>query len=198
MGSTAEPRYTKVAIILHWIIAVCILALLAAGLAMTTEGLLPKYVQFQTFQLHKSLGLTVLVLSIFRLIWRLTHTPPPLPPNVSAIEVFAAKLTHWIFYGLMLALPLTGWAIVSTSPWDLPTIWFGLFEWPHLPGLADSVHKKELNDVFGETHEILAYGAMALIALHAGAALKHHLWNRDNVLTRMLPFLHPLPPKATP
>jgi cytochrome b561 len=158
---------------------------------------LPKYVQFQTFQLHKSLGLTVLVLSILRLLWRLTHTPPPLPPGVPAFEVFAAKLTHWIFYGLMLALPLTGWAIVSTSSWGLPTIWFGLFEWPHLPGLAESVHKKELNDVFGETHEILAYIAIALIGLHTGAALKHHLWNRDTVLTRMLPFLRPLPPKVS-
>ena len=197
MGSTAEPRYTNVAIILHWIIAVSILALLAAGLAMTTEGLLPKYLQFQTFQLHKSLGLTVLILSVLRLIWRLTHTPPPLPPGIPALEVFAANLTHWIFYGLMLALPLTGWAIVSTSSWGLPTIWFGLFEWPHLPGLAESAHKKELNDVFGETHEILAYIAIALIGLHVGAALKHHLWNRDTVLTRMLPFLRPLPPKAS-
>ena len=197
LGSTTDARYTKVAITLHWVIALSIMGLIAAGLIMTTDDLLPKSLQFQTFQLHKSLGLTVLVLSFLRLVWRLTHTPPPLPPGMKAWEKLAANGTHWAFYVLMFALPLSGWALVSTSAWGLPTIWFGLFEWPHLPVLSTMENKEALNDVAGEAHEILAWIAITLICMHIGAALKHHVINRDDVLTRMLPFLKPLSRKVS-
>ncbi len=196
LGSTRDSRYTKVAITLHWVIALSIICLIVAGLVMSEDDLLPKALRFQTFQLHKSLGLTVLVLSSVRLFWRLTHTPPPLPPGMKAWEKFAASATHWAFYGLMFALPFSGWALVSTSPWGLPTIWFGLFEWPHLPILSTLENKTEINDLAGETHEVLAWIAIALICLHIGAALKHHVINRDDVLTRMLPFLKPLSRKV--
>jgi len=191
LGSTTDTRYTRVAIALHWVIAVSIILLLAIGLVMAEDDILPKDARFAAFQFHKSLGLTVLVLSVVRIIWRLLHKPPGLPAGMKRWEIMAANLTHLGFYGLMLALPLTGWVIVSTSSWGLPTIWFGLFEWPHLPGLADAANKKDLNEAFGEGHEIMAWIMMGLIGLHIGAGLKHHIINRDDVLTRMLPFIKP-------
>lgn len=196
LGSTTDRRYTTVAITLHWVIALSIIALLIAGLVMSEDDLLEKSLRFQVIQLHKSLGLTVLVLSFIRLLWRLMHKPPALPPTMPAWEKYAAAATHFAFYILMFALPLTGWALVSTSSWGLPTIWFGLFEWPHLPILSTLADKKPANEIFGETHEILAYITIALIFLHVGAAMKHYLWNRDEVLSHMLPFLKPLKPKV--
>jgi cytochrome b561 len=187
-------RYTRVAIVLHWLIAIAIIGLLAVGLTMTEKDFYPQDVQFQLFQLHKSMGLTVLVLSVLRLLWRLLHKPPPLPAEMQAWEVFAAKATHWVFYGLMFVIPLTGWAMVSTSSWGLPTYWFGLFEWPHLP-LQNLSSKEGINEGAGNAHEFFSYLLIALLALHIGAAVKHYIWNRDNVVSHMIPILKPLGPR---
>ncbi len=181
-------HYTRVAILLHWLIGLSIIALLALGLIMED---LPKTYRIEAFMIHKSLGLTVLVLSVVRLFWRLTHKVPDLPETMKKWEKFTAHAVHAALYFLMIALPFTGWALVSSSPRGFPTIWFGLFEWPHLPVLSEIVNKKEVSDSFGEVHETLAWIAIFLIAAHIGAALKHHFINRDNVLTRMLPFLAP-------
>lgn len=188
-------RYTNVAIILHWLIALSIIGLLAVGLLMTRDGLLPQAVQFQAYQLHKSFGLSVLVLSVLRLGWRLGHKPPALPPEMPRWEVLAAKGTHWVFYFLMFALPLSGWAVVSTSSFAFPTMWFGLFEWPHLP-LGTPENKEQINSIVSGSHEIMAYVMIVLLGGHIGAALKHHLWNRDDVLTHMVPVLKPLKKKT--
>ncbi len=188
-------RYTKVAITLHWLIALSIIGLLVVGLLMTQRDLLPQAVQFKAYQLHKSFGLSVLVLSVIRLGWRLGHKPPALPPDMPAWEVFAAKATHWAFYFLMFALPLSGWALVSTSSFSFPTMWFGLFEWPHLPiGTEDT--KEQINSIASGSHEIMAYLMIVLLGGHVGAALKHHFWNRDDVLTHMVPILKPLKKKT--
>ncbi len=187
-------RYTSVAIILHWLIAAAIIGLLFVGLTMKEKGFYPQDVQFQMFQLHKSFGLSVLVLSVLRLVWRLLHKPPALPSDMPAWEVFAAKSTHWAFYALMFALPLTGWALVSTSPFAFPTYWFGLFEWPHL-GLSFLGPQDSVYEASSAAHEWLAYILMALLAIHVGAALKHYVWNRDNVVSHMIPVLKPLRPK---
>src|SRR5215470_17346464 len=113
-------RYTSVAIVLHWTIAVMILGMIAAGWWMTRgEGLsaaAPGTVRFAVFQLHKSFGITILLLSLARLAWRLFNPPPPDPPSLSVWEKTAALAVHWAFYGLMIVLPLTGWAVVSSSP----------------------------------------------------------------------------------
>jgi len=186
-----SQRYTAAAITLHWLIALAIVTLLVAGWWMTDAIHHPetKATAFKVYQLHKSLGLTVLVLSVLRLIWRLVNPPPPLPDGMTRFERIAAHATHGLFYALIIAIPLAGWAMVSASPFGLPTIVFGLFEWPHIPVLAGLEDKRPVEAVFRNAHEIMAYGLAALLVLHVGAALKHHFVNRDDVLTRMLPFL---------
>lgn len=185
MPNEKPETYTKVAIALHWMIGLAIIFMLGLGLLLED---IPDNYKFQAYQFHKSLGLTILALSVFRLIWRLTHRPPPLPPEMKPWEVFAAKLSHYAFYVLMIGIPLTGWALVSASPLNFPIMWFGVFEWPHLPFTPN----KDVSGSFGEIHEVLAYLTIILLCLHIGAALKHHFIDKDNVLTHMLPFLKPL------
>lgn len=189
-------RYSAVAILLHWAIAAAIVGNVALGWWMHQAIDVPdtRARAIAAFQAHKSLGLAVLALSLLRLAWRLLHAPPPLPAAMPAWERAAARATHWAFYGLMLAIPLGGWLYVSaqwrgTAPLNVPTLWFGLFEVPHLFGL-DRAAQGTRAAVAAATlaaHGWLAWGAMALLALHAGAALKHHFVNRDEVLAHMLP-----------
>jgi len=189
LGSFMSNHYTRVAIVLHWLIGLSIIGLLILGLTMED---FPADYRKTAYMIHKSLGLSVLVLSLFRLIWRLTHPVPALPSDMKVWEKFAAHAVHAGLYFLMIALPLTGWALVSSSPRGFPTIWFGLFEWPPLPVLSEIVNKKEVSHSFANIHEILAWIAISLILLHLGAALKHHFITRDGILVRMLPFLKPL------
>ena len=144
-----SENYTKVAILLHWLIGLCIIGMLAMGMVMED---LPKEYQFMAYQFHKSIGLSILVLSFVRLFWRLTHKAPPLPSHMKEWEVLVSKVTHVAFYILMIGLPLSGWALVSSAPppYDFPIKWFGLFEWPKLPVLVDIVNKEEVSDSFSE------------------------------------------------
>ncbi len=107
------------------------LALIVIGLSMTHLGFAPM-TKFKLYQLHKSIGVTILLLALCRLGWRLTHRPPPLP-DMPPLQRFAAEAGHVLLYALMLALPLTGWALVSASPLNLPTVLYGVIPWPHLP-----------------------------------------------------------------
>lgn len=184
-------RYTTVAIILHWMIAISIIGLIGAGLWMVEAIKKPetRALAFDVYQLHKSLGLTVLVLSVVRLLWRLAHPAPPLPAGMSSIERFGATFTHVAFYVLMIAMPLAGWVMVSASKFGLPTIVFGLFEWPHIAWIAALEGKEPVEAAAKSAHKYMGYGLAALLALHVGAALKHHVVNRDDVLARMVPGL---------
>lgn len=186
--TTSSNEYTKVAIILHWLIALCIISMLIMGFVMESD-LLEKTTRFATIQFHKSLGLTILVLSLIRLFWRLSHTAPPLPPTMAWHERFAANAVHVLLYAIMIALPLSGWVMVSSSSYGFPTIWFGLFEWPHLPYLPDLETKDQIYKLSNNAHELLAWGTIALLSGHVGAALKHHFINRDDILSRMIPSL---------
>lgn len=176
-------RYNRVAIALHWTIALLIIGLILFGLLMTQEWV-PN--RFAIYQWHKSVGITVLVLSVMRLIWRLTHKPPTLPATMPKWQHVASNATHWLFYGLMITMPLLGWAMVSASTLPIPTVLFGLVQLPDMPGVpeADAVAGR-----FRLLHEIGAKLFIALIFLHIGAALKHHFKDRDDVLRRMAPWV---------
>lgn len=191
MPQPASPRdrYTTVAIWLHWLIAALILANLALGLAHESVS---RGLSQQMLWWHKSFGITVLLLSLVRLGWRLTHPAPPLPAYLPAWEKMLARLSHWAFYGLMLGLPLTGWMLTSASPQPRPIPFYGL-DWPKLPfwnGLEEAARKAASHE-YGEWHEWLAWTAIALLVLHVAAALKHQFWNRDVVMSHMLPGVKP-------
>lgn len=183
----SETRYGAVAMTLHWLIAAMILGLVAVGFIMgDLENSDPN--KFKLYQLHKSFGLTVLALSVLRLLWRLVNPLPPLPGDLKAWERLLARATHVVFYALMIGTPLVGWAMVSASPFNIPTRFFGQFEVPHLPYFATAPEKADLAESLAEVHEMLAFGILGLLALHVGAALKHHFILKDSVLVRMLPF----------
>ena len=193
-------RYSAVAIALHWVIALCILSMIPMGLWMTAAIEQPdsQALAYRVFQIHKSIGFLILALTVVRIVWRLTHRPPALPGGMKRWEAFAANATHVAFYALMLALPLTGWLYVSAG-WavaqdralEVATSWFGLFPIPHLPGvgeLAAGVKRTLAFQAMG-AHAAMAWGAVVLIALHIGAALKHQFVDHDGVLAHMVPFL---------
>jgi cytochrome b561 len=179
-------QYGTVAKTLHWLIAAAIIAMLAIGWTMTNIDKGSSY-RFPLFQLHKSIGITILLLSLVRLGWRLTHTVPALPAAMPAWEKFAARATHVLFYVLIIGMPLSGWVMVSTSPINLPTLLYGIIPWPHLPILPTLPNKTEIGHAFDGVHDYGAYILAGLLAMHVGAAHKHHWLDRDDVLTRMLP-----------
>ena len=176
------PRYDPVAVFLHWTIGLLIIGMIPLGFFM---GDLPESIRFSAYDIHKSVGITVLGLSLFRLIWRLLNAPPALPASVPAHERLIAKATHWLFYVLIVAMPLTGWLMVSASR-KFPTVYFGLAEVPFIP-MPMGINGKATAHQFNHYHEWLAYGALVLIVLHIAAALKHHWIDKDVVLKRMLP-----------
>lgn len=181
-------RYGSVAMTLHWVIAVLVLVNLCLGLYMAD---LPRSDEnrFMLFQLHKSFGLTVLVLSFARLGWRLVNPIPPAPRGLHPVLRIGARAAHVLLYALIIAIPLPGWAMVSSSSLGLPTPYFGLFSWPNISFLATMAPAAKAANLgfFKETHELLAFLAIALISLHVLAALYHQFLRRDDVLRRMVP-----------
>jgi cytochrome b561 len=190
-GDADRPaRYTAVAILLHWLIAAGIAALIVIGLIMTQlSGRLPQMEVFKLYQLHKSIGITVLLLAVLRVLWRFTHRPPPLPHGMPAVEKGAAHGLHWLLYLFMIGLPLTGWAVVSSSPFNLPTVLYSLVPWPDLPILPGLPDKAAVSHALAWVHAYGAWVLIALLAAHIGAALRHHFIRRDPILGRMLPGL---------
>ena len=142
--------------------------------------------RFKIYQWHKSFGIVVLVLSVFRLIWRLTHKSPALPVGMQAWERAAAKFTHIGFYVLMLGVPLMGWAMVSASTLPVENEIFYLIPLPDMPGVSASKTAEARLKFF---HEIGAKLILVLFILHVGAALKHHFVEKDDTLIRMWPRL---------
>jgi cytochrome b561 len=185
--AAADRRYSAVAILLHWTIAALVLVNIVIGLkASTLKGL----ALFDLLQWHKSFGITVLILSLARLAWRLVNPPPPYPAHMPAWERAAAAATHWGFYLLIIGLPLTGWIVVSASPLNIPTLLFKTVPWPFIGAVhtLPMAQRQGLETLMGGVHAALAWAAIVLIVLHVGAALKHHIWNRDVVLWRMTPL----------
>ena len=171
-GSVA--RYSGGAILLHWLIAFLLAGEIALGFVTPRDAS-----GFELFQLHKSIGITILVLSLLRLGWRLTHARPA--KIEGGVNGFLASAVHIGFYAVMILMPLSGWAIVSTSDLNIPTVLFGVVPLPHLP-LPDA-----WSGAFEETHEIIALAALGLFVLHVVGALRHHFLMRDTLLARMGP-----------
>ncbi|WP_417684207.1 cytochrome b [Roseibium sp.] len=177
--------YGLVAIVFHWTMAALILILLALGLYMTSQPPTAA-ATFQLYQLHKSIGFVVLTLAVLRLGWRLINPSPTLPEGMGTIERLAAHAGHAGLYALMFALPISGWLMVSASPWNIPTVVFDVLHVPHLPVPAFLGDKPAAEATLKLVHEYGAWLLIALLAGHVGAALKHHFIARDTTLKRMI------------
>lgn len=173
----ADPsavRYNGIARALHAAIAVLVIANLALGLGHDAlED------TFAVMPLHKSIGLTVLALSVARLLWRFTWTTPPYDPPLGRFDAAAAKLVHWAFYALIVLVPLLGW--IMSSAGDRPLEWFGLFAVPKFAVEKEST----LWEIAHEGHELLGLVMLGLAILHVAAALRHHFVLKTGLLRRM-------------
>jgi cytochrome b561 len=173
--------YDPVAVTLHWILAVLIVASFFVGLYMVDLHFSP--LRFRLFNWHKWAGMAVLVLSVARLAWRVAgHPAPPLASDVPGWQVAAYRATHLAFYGLFFVVPLAGW--LYTSAVGVPVVWFG---WLPLPDLTP-VDKPLADALFKPLHSVSAYLLAALVVLHMAAAFKHQLMDRDHLLARMWPW----------
>ena len=170
-----QARYSNIAILLHWLIAALMIYMLFWGedLIRNDKG---------TFfpSVHASIGITILVLSVLRLVWRMVNPPPALPGDDHGWQACISEWTHWAFYALMIGIPLTGMAdfgrhLVRHSEQAGATI-YGLFPVPQIPF-----------DALGRLHGISTKLAIGLLILHVLGALKHQLWDRDRLINRMLP-----------
>jgi len=184
MPNNISSRYTIVAITLHWVMAIAFLLMLGSGLAFDNIKM-PQSLKFNMYQWHKSLGVLLLITFFIRIGWRLFHKPPTLPKSFKKLDVIGSHLGHWGLYALMIAMPLSGWLMVSSSKYGLPTMVFGWFEWPHITAV---IGNETVNYLSKNAHEILAYIFIALIAIHILAVIKHYKWDNENLLKRMNPF----------
>jgi cytochrome b561 len=193
-GRRPEPmddgivRFSYVAIFFHWVVAALILAnILIAWQFRSIHGALGSAI----LQIHKSIGITILLLSVLRLMWRLLNPPPPFAITMQSWEKGATKIVERSFYFIMFAMPLTGWAIVSASSLPTPITLFGVVHWPYIPSLGTLPFDQKLRmyGLSAAAHHLLASITYALFALHLLAALRHQFLKRDAVLTRMIPAL---------
>ena len=185
-GLSATPdHYTPVAIALHWLLALVIVSLFVLGVYMTDLPFSPT--RLKLYNWHKWAGISFLLLSVLRLVWRATHRPPTLPTSISrsmpAWQNRAYHATHHLLYVLFFAVPLLGWAYSSAA--GFPIVWFGQIALPDLLP-AD----KALAELIKPLHKASALALMGLAALHVAAALKHQWLDRDGLLLRMLPGRH--------
>ena len=181
MLRNTETGYGLAAILFHWVIALMFIGQGALGFYMNDLPI-DDPATFRTFQLHKSLGLTILLLALLRLLWRITSRQPGLPATMPAWEKRIAHLAHMVLYAGLLLVPLAGWATVSTSPLNIPTVAYDIVLVPHLPLAAG-----EAAEAFWSLiHESLAKVTMAVAILHIAAALRHEFILRDGLLSRMI------------
>lgn len=189
VASLLKPRYTSVAIALHWAIALLIVGLLTVGWVMDALPGGPGSPKTAIIQLHKSLGITVLLLTIARIIWRVMNPPPP-GPSMPALQKLLAGSVHVLLYAVMLLMPLSGWIMASAEIDKHETLFFGTTPF-YAPGVGalPAGARESLAEVSEAVHHNLAWLLAALLALHVAAALKHQFVDRDSLLARMAPGL---------
>lgn len=171
-------RYGAVAQLFHWGIVALIVTQFV--LANKADGLPLGPAKIATLATHKSVGMTIFGLAILRLIWRWFNPVPSIPVG-PRWQQLAAHVSHWLLYGLILVTPVIGWLMSSAR--NFPVSWFGLITLPDFVAPSTAAY-----EFFHETHEILAATLFVVAIVHAAAALKHHFFDRDNVLRRMLPI----------
>lgn len=177
LKNTAD-RWGGVSQLLHWAIGVLILVMAYLGLTMTDLPNGPD--KIRTYALHKSIGLTILALVALRLVWRLYAGSPAPVPGTPPWQARLAGLVHLAIYALLFAIPLSGWVLNSAA--GFPLQWFGLVNLPKIVATS-----RDLHELAEEMHELMFWTLVLLVVAHAGAAVWHHLFQRDATLARMLP-----------
>ena len=178
--ASRRPQYGAVAITLHWLIVALIIASWTLGLYMVDLPLSPQKLKYISW--HKWLGISILLVAIFRAVWRAGHPAPPPPITMQRWQRGAVIVSHLLLYVLIFAIPITGWLFSSAS--GIPTVYFG---WLQLPDLV--TRDKLLAEALRQTHVSLNLALFVVVCVHVAAALKHQFLDRDEVLARMLPFL---------
>jgi len=178
MTPVRPAGYSAAAKFFHWVVAIAVLAAIPVALAMVRVDQGP--LQNRLYDLHRSLGVLVLILMAVRLLWRVYRPAPDLVPGLPDWQVAAARISHWTLYGVLLAMPVLGWA--GTSAFGAPITVFGLFEWPAL-----LEKDQQLAGILLGLHRWFGFALVGLLALHVGAALHHHFIRKDETLRRMLP-----------
>ncbi len=175
-------RYSRTAIVLHWVLGLAILGLFGVGLYMTSLPFSPA--RLKLYNWHKWAGITLLALSVVRLLWRATHRPPALPASIAqampAWQHWAHHGTHYAMYALFFLVPLIGWAYSSAA--GFPIVVFGVLPLPDFVPVD-----KALAELIKPFHELSAFALVGLAGLHIAAALKHQLVDKDGLIGRMLP-----------
>jgi cytochrome b561 len=176
----AALRYSGIAIVLHWLLALVLVALFVLGVYMADLPFSPQRVKLYNY--HKWAGVVVLTLSFLRLLWRLTHRPPELPVAVATAmppwQHWVHHGTHYALYALFFAVPLLGWAYSSAA--GFPIVVFGVLPLPDFVAV-----NKPLAEAIKPWHGYAAFAMAALALLHVAAALKHQLVDRDGLMSRM-------------
>jgi len=179
---TPSNGYSLMAVLLHWLLGAALVAMLAVGYYMEDLPVSPE--RLKLFNWHKWAGICILTLSLLRLVWRLTHRPPPLPADIQqdmpAWQHHAHYLTQYTMYGLFFIVPLFGWAYSSAS--GFPVVVFGLVPLPDFVPVG-----QDLAELIKPWHEGTAMALAVLILLHVAAALKHQWWDKHALLRRMWP-----------
>ena len=177
-----KARYSTVAIVLHWLLGISIFAMFAIGVYMSDLPFSP--LRLKLYNYHKWAGITFLILSVLRLMWRLVNKPPALPKAIEqAMPTWQTKIyhaTHYALYALFFAVPLIGWAYSSAA--GFPIVLFGVLPLPDFMSVD-----KEFAKQIKELHEISAFALLGLAFLHIAAALKHQFIDKDGLVNRMLP-----------
>ena len=180
--TTSIQRYHSLSIVLHWAIALALLFMFASGLYMVNADI-SKADQYRLFQIHKASGVLVLWALILRVGTRLVTRSPALPDALSQQQVFKAKLGHIFLYIALVTMPLSGWLMVSASPFGLPTFVFvDWINWPHIPGVA---RNKSIETLANNVHWITATALGTLIAGHVSAVVWHNKKHHINLISRM-------------
>ena len=179
-------RYTRTAMVLHWLVALLILSNVI--LIYLVEYVPDERVRW-VIDTHKSTGITVLGLAILRLLWRFAHKPPELPGSYARWERRASSVAHGLLYSLIFIIPLSGW--LHDSAWKnaaaFPLKLYGLVPWPRIGWIMemDPATRLQLHGAFGALHEYAGYVLFALLALHIAGALKHQFVDKQKQLQRM-------------